>query len=95
MEAFTVSETKIFSFGEAKKKHADYMDLRAQLKRQPLTDAERNVVDAAGGRYAGKSVARAKRKIKGFSQIRQMPWPFWADIFTKLLGLVTPPPPPG
>lgn len=43
--------TNAWLFGEAKKKHTRYMDLRARLKRQPLTDAERKVVEAADRRY--------------------------------------------
>lgn len=38
-------------FGEAKKKHTRYMDLRTRFKRQPLTVAERKVVETADRRY--------------------------------------------
>lgn len=37
-------------FGEAKKKHTRYMEVRARLKRQPLTNAERKVMESADRR---------------------------------------------
>ncbi|KAH7703970.1 hypothetical protein AAVH_28853, partial [Aphelenchoides avenae] len=51
--AFNDWTAKVVLFGEAKKKHVRYMEVRDQLKRQPLTDAERKLVETADRRARG------------------------------------------
>ncbi|KAH7711815.1 hypothetical protein AAVH_20860 [Aphelenchoides avenae] len=53
IKAFSDWETKIVLFGEAKKKYTRYVGVRDQLKRQPLTDAERKLVETADRRARG------------------------------------------
>ncbi|KAH7702798.1 hypothetical protein AAVH_30038 [Aphelenchoides avenae] len=52
LEAFNDWFTRLHLFGEAKKKYTRYVEVRNELKRQPLTDAERKLVKTVDRRYA-------------------------------------------
>ncbi|KAH7701882.1 hypothetical protein AAVH_30977, partial [Aphelenchoides avenae] len=72
--AFDDWETKIVLFGDAKKKYTRYMEVRDRLKRQPLTDAERKLVETADRRARGLGQARFSLPLMVASVVPPAVW---------------------